>query len=130
MRTKSSRLVLAAGLSLLSVQSAFCEDARNVVDAETFIDNIATFNGQEVTVTACRIRITDPVRIGCFPPGSSKWFLVDRRMLGQETIDRLVKDCVGLEDRPDNCLVEVHGVGNMDLYKTAMMKNASVRWKK
>lgn len=117
-------------LSGLFATSAVGQNAANIVDAETFIDNIAMFNGQEVTVTACRIRIADPVRIGCFPRGSSKWFLVDRRFLDKETIDRLVKECSGLEDKADNCQVEVHGTGNMDLYKTPLMKHASVRWKK
>jgi hypothetical protein len=109
---------------------ALGQSSANVVDAETFIDNIVTFNGQDVTVSACRIRMADPVRIGCFPPGSSKWFLVDRRFLDKESIDRLVNDCSGLEDRTDNCLVEVHGTGNMDFYKTPLMKHASIQWKK
>ena len=127
----SVKKVIIQLLALFSLMSGevFAQSSVQVIDATTFIENIEVFNGHEVTVPECRIRIADPVRIGCFPLNSEKWFLVDRRFLDQNSIDRLVKECAGLEKRPDNCVVEVRGIGNMDIYKTPMMKKALIFWK-
>jgi hypothetical protein len=107
---------------------AFAQDAK-IIDAQTFIDNIETLNGHEVIVPECKIRIADPVRIACFPMNGSKWFFVDRRYLDKDSVERLTKECAGLENRPDNCTVKVSGIANMDVYHTPMMKNASITWK-